>query len=142
MLFVIDDSDEPSGLTRHLPRRLLAVHAEKRKRKRAAIGNRATRLENDSDTEDEGPPVVVPQPRGQWTRQDPGLIGTNTPHFIKPVISAMDYSKLDDLSTAFDYYKLFQSDSFANEVIYQSRLYAVQKGFESCLPHISRDTYR
>jgi len=54
----------------------------------------------------------------------------------------MDNDKLDGLSTAYDYYKLFQSDSFANEVVYQSRLYAVQKGFSASLPHISKDTYR
>jgi hypothetical protein len=43
------DSDEPTGLTRHLPRRLLAGHAEQQKQKRAAVGNKAVRLENDSD---------------------------------------------------------------------------------------------
>jgi hypothetical protein len=50
---VTDYPDEPTSLKRQLPRRLLAVHDEQRKRKRAAVGNRAVRLENDSDTEDE-----------------------------------------------------------------------------------------
>ncbi len=129
-------------MTRHLPRRLLAVHAEQRKRKRAAVGNRAVRLENDSDTEDEDEQRPVRPPRTQWTPQDPGLVGVNTPEFIKPVMSDENREKLEDLSTAYDYYKLFQSDGFANEVVFQSRLYAVQKGLECNLPHISRDTYR
>jgi hypothetical protein len=30
--------------------------------------------------------------------------------------------KLEDLNTAYDFYKLFQSDRFANEVVFQSRL--------------------
>ena len=139
---VTDDSDEPTGLTRHLPRRLLAVHAEQRKRKRAAVGNRAVRLENDSDTEDEDEQRPVRPPRTQWTPQDPGLVGVNTPEFIKPVMSDENREKLEDLSTAYDYYKLFQSDAFANEVVFQSRLYAVHKGLICNLPHISRDTYR
>jgi hypothetical protein len=97
---VTDDSDEPTGLTRHLPRRLLAVHAEQRKRKRAAVGNRAVRLENDSDTEDEEEQRPVRPPRTQWTPQDPGLVGVNTPEFIKPVMSDENREKLEDLSTA------------------------------------------
>ncbi len=56
----------------------------------------------------------------------------NTPEFIKPVMSDENREKLEDLSTAYDYYKLFQStaydyyklfqsDAFANEVVFQSR---------------------
>jgi len=100
------------------------------------------RLENDSDTEDEDEQRPVRPSRTQWTPQDPGLVGVNTPEFIKPVMSDENREKLEDLSTAYDYYKLFQSDAFANEVVFQSRLYAVHKGLECNLPHISRDTYR
>ncbi len=35
---VTDDSDEPTGLTRHLPRRLLAVHAEQRNEREQLLG--------------------------------------------------------------------------------------------------------
>ena len=42
-----------------------------------------------------------------------------------------------------EYYKLFQPDSFVDEIIYQSKLYSVQKDFirkvQDC---ISTDTYR
>ena len=93
------------------------------------------RLENDSDTEDEDEQRPVRPPRTQWTPQDPGLVGVNTPEFIKPVMSDENREKLEDLSTAYDYYKLFQSDAFANEVVFQSRLYAVHKGLECNLPH-------
>ncbi len=83
-------------MTRHLPCCLLAVHAEQRKRKRAAVGNRAVRLENDSDTEDEDEQRPVRSPRIQWTLQDPGLVGVNTPEFIKPVMSDENREKLED----------------------------------------------
>ncbi len=76
------------------------------------------RLENDSNTEDEDEQRPVCLPRTQWTPQDPGLVGVNTPEFIKPVMSDENREKLEDLSTAYYYYKLFQSDAFANEVIY------------------------
>ncbi len=92
---VTDDSDEPTGFTRHLPRRLLAVHVEQRKRKRAAVWNRALRLENDSDTEDEDEQRPVRPPSTQWTPQDPGLVGVNTPEFIKPVMSDENREKLE-----------------------------------------------
>lgn len=69
-----DDSDEPEGLVRHIPRRLLGSRAHSRKRKRANIGNRTGRLEADSDSEDE-PAAARPLP-GQWTPRDPGLLGS------------------------------------------------------------------
>jgi hypothetical protein len=58
------------------------------------------------------------------------------------VLAAEDREKLESLNSAYDYYRLFQSDSFANEVVYQSRLYAVQKGYNKALEQLSRDTYR
>jgi hypothetical protein len=60
------------------------------------------RLENDSDTEDEDEQRPVRPSRTQWTPQDPGLVGVNTPEFIKPVMSDENREKLEDLSTAYD----------------------------------------
>jgi hypothetical protein len=79
---------------------------------------------------------------GQWSHNDPELVGSNIPPFIKPVLSAKDSDHLENLSTAYDYYKLFQSDSFVNEVLYQSRLYAVQKGFQKPMELLNRNTDR
>ncbi len=79
------------------------------------------RLENDSDTEDEDEQRSVRPPRTQWTPRDPGLVGVNTPEFIKPVMSEENREKPEDLSTAYDYYKLFQSDAFANKSIRETR---------------------
>ncbi len=115
------------------------MQAEKRKRKRAAIGEKAVRLEADSDSDEEQQAEAI---GGRWSRTDPGLLGSNTPAFLKPVLSAADSDKLADLNSAYDYYKLFQSDSFVTEIVYQSKLYAVQKGYEKCMDHISSDTYR
>jgi hypothetical protein len=139
MFCFTDDSDEPTGEVRHLPRRLLNVRAEAKKRKRSGIGNKTRRLEADESDEEDGdtPPAV-----GEWSRKNPGLVGTQVPDFIKPVLAAEDSEKLENLNSAYDFYKLFQSDSFANEIVYQSRLYAVQKSYNKALEQLSRDTYR
>jgi hypothetical protein len=139
LIHVADDSDEPSGLVRHLPRRLLGVQAEKRKRKRAAIGNKVTRVEADSDSEDE---QQAEASVGQWSRKNPEKLGTNIPAFIKPVLSVADSDRLGGLNNAYDYYKLFQSDSFVSEIVYQSKLYAVQKGYQKSVDQINSNTYR
>jgi hypothetical protein len=88
--------------------------------------------------------VKLQRPRavGQWSRRDPGLVSSRVPPFIKAVLSAEDSDKLENLSTACNYYKLFQSDTYVSESIYQSRLYAVQKGFQKPLEQVSWDTYR
>jgi hypothetical protein len=111
---VTDNSGEPTGLTRQLPYCLFAVYGKQRKWKRAAVGNRAMRLENDSGTEDEDEQRPVRPSRSQWTPQDPGLVGVNRPELIKSLMSDENREKLEDLNTAYDYYKLFQSDRFAN----------------------------
>ncbi len=101
-------------MTRQLPYCLFAVYGKQRKWKRAAVGNRAMRLENDSGTEDEDEQRPVRPSRSQWTPQDPGLVGVNRPELIKSLMSDENREKLEDLNTAYDYYKLFQSDRFAN----------------------------
>lgn len=131
-----DDSDEPEGLVRHLPRRLLRGTAEKRRRKRAPLGDRLTA---DSDDEDDG--EVQPQ-EGQWTRKDQGFLGTKVPPFIKPVLSAADTDILETAKTAYDYYKLFQPDEYVDEIIYQSKLYGVQRNFGKSMELVSSNTYR
>jgi hypothetical protein len=54
-----------------------------------------------------------------------------------------DSDQLAGLGTnAYDYYKLFQSDSFVTEIVYQSKLYAVQKGYQKSVDQVTSDTYR
>ena len=79
---------------------------------------------------------------GQWKRTDPGLVGSNIPPFQKPVLSAQDQELFEGLSLAYDYYKLFQPDDFASEVLNQSRLYAMQKDFKKAGEMVNMDTYR
>ena len=73
---------------------------------------------------------------------DPDLVGTRIPAFVKPILSNEDQETLSSLSTAYDYYKLYQSDSFVNEAVHQSRLYAEQKGYRKQMEVLSRDSYR
>ena len=96
-LFTSDDSDEPTGLVSHLPRRLLKEHAEKRRRKRAPL-NRAL-LEADSDSEEDIDDVVIPVDPGKWSQADTGLVGSRIPPFVKKDISIIDRELLEGLST-------------------------------------------
>ena len=82
--------------------------------------------DSDSDEEEE-------EDKEKWSKTDPGLLGTKTPPFVKPVLSADDAAELDKLSTAYDYYKLFQSEKWVEEIVFQSKLYAVQENLaEPC----------
>jgi hypothetical protein len=81
-------------------------------------------------TEDENEQRPVRLSRSQWTPKDPGLVGLNMPEVIKPLMSDENRENLEDLSTAYNTYKVFQSDGFASEVVFHSRLYAVQKGLD------------
>lgn len=134
-----DDSDAPTGLVAHLPRRLLGEHAEKRKRKRASIGNRDKRLEADSNSDSDTEETVRRDIPRQWTRQDPKLVGSKVPPF-EPVVTSED--SLKDLSSAYDFYKLFQPNTFVEEIVYQSKLYGVQKSKTSAVDIVNIDTYR
>ncbi|MCP3663711.1 MAG: hypothetical protein GY696_14680 [Gammaproteobacteria bacterium] len=77
-----------------------------------------------------------------WENINPGLVGSKVPEYIKPVLDAEDQATFENLDSAFDYYLLFQSDSFVNELIYQYRLYAIQKGYKISLDRIGKDIYR
>ena len=61
-----------------------------------------------------------------WSKDNPGLIGGQIPQFEKPELSYADKTKLEGCSTANDFYKIFNPDSFTKTVIYQSILYAEQ----------------
>jgi hypothetical protein len=130
-----DDSDAPTGVVRHLPRRLLGSQAEVRRRKKAATGNR---LEADSDSDGD----EEREDRGRWSTTDPGLLGSKIPPFIQVERPAEDAATLENVSTAYDFYKLFQSDSWVDEIVYQSKLYAVQQNIPQALEIMSSDTYR
>lgn len=78
----------------------------------------------------------------EWTKKDPGLVGSRIPSFAKPSLSSEDKEMLSNLSTAYDFYKLFQPDFFVNEIVHQSRLYAEQKGYKKQAEVLSRNSYR
>jgi hypothetical protein len=46
------------------------------------------------------------------------------------------------LHGAYDYYKIFSPDSYINEVVHQTRLYAVQKGHTKQLNMLTKDKIR
>lgn len=104
-----------------LPSRLLAGGAKKRKKKKTCVGNR---LETECDSEDDD---VGVEAKGKWVRKDPKKVGSNIPTFIKPDQTPEKAALLSQAITAYDFYKLFQPHSFAEEIVEQSVLYANQK---------------
>jgi DNA excision repair protein ERCC-6 len=70
------------------------------------------------------------------------MVGSRVPVWVKPVMTAENSDMLANLSSAYDYYKLFQPASFAEEIVYQSKLYAVQKDKKQALEVMNIDTYR
>ncbi len=56
---------------------------------------------------------------------NPYLVGSKIPEYVKPELSEDDKTKLLGLHGAYDFYKVFSPDSWMNEVVNQSRLYAV-----------------
>ncbi len=73
---------------------------------------------------------------------NPNLVGTKIPAFEKPELSEDDKMKLQGLQGAYDFYKVFSPDGWMNEVVNQSRLYAVQKGHNKHLPMLTKDKIR
>lgn len=139
LIFVSDNSDAPTGLPTHLPRRLLGGRAHKTIRGRAAT-NREVLVTADSDSEEEEPAFENNRP---WITTNCGLVGSNIPPFTKPVMPDADRQQLEGLSKAYEFYKLFQPDSFVNEVVVpQSKLYAVQENLKQAGGSMNADNYR
>jgi hypothetical protein len=72
----LDDSDDPEGLVRHLPTRLLKAGAQKRTKKRSAIGNRLEAATSDEEEDDDVPEV---REAGTWSHQNTDMIGSRVP---------------------------------------------------------------
>jgi hypothetical protein len=118
-LLFLDDSDNPTGKVDHLPRRILSAIGERRKRRKKRKG----RVQVDADTEDEEEPAAE-NIRAAWSRTDPGKVGSRVRDWVKPTVVGDgfgDEDSLAGLTTAYDFYKLFQSDAYVEQVIFQAR---------------------
>ncbi len=96
-------------------------------------------LEADDTSSDEEEVLIRPV---QWSREDPNLVGSKIPDFVQPELSQEDKETLQSANKAYDFYKIFSPDSWLNEIVHQSRLYAVQKGRIKQLNMLTRDTIR
>jgi len=138
-LLFSDDSDEPTGLVSHLPRRLLREHAQKRTRRRAPLNRQHLEAASDTDSDDD---VAITDLQAKWSKVDSGLVGSRVAPFVKVDLSAEDREKLEGLTTALDYYELFQPDSFVQNIVLQSKLYAVQRDLKQAGNSMSVENYR
>lgn len=70
------------------------------------VNKRQRLVSQESDTdEEEGPQRRQAAPVRPWTPTDGGMVGTKVSAYIKPILDTERQNTLDDLSTAFDYYK-------------------------------------
>lgn len=105
-------------------------------------------MEEDSESDEEEEPGQAgnrsrTSTGNQWSSKDPGLAGSKVPEFQRPVLGAAgDNDSFDEVLSAYDYYKLFQSDDFVEQIVYQSKLYGVQKDFPRAVEIFSLDKYR
>ncbi len=94
------------------------------------------------DTSSDDEDVPVQRQWQQWSKVNPYLVGSKIPEYVKPELSEDDKAKLQGLDGAYDFYKVFSPDSWMNEVINQSCLYAMQKGHNKHLPMLTKDKIR
>lgn len=99
---------------------------------------------DEDEDEDEDAEAPANLNVGEWSRKDLGQVGSSVPPYQKPVLEDDDIDRLLELkeASALVLYKLFQPDSFAEEIVYQSKLYAVQKNKGKAVDIISMKTYR
>lgn len=83
----------------------------------------------------------VPGMTGSWSKKDPRLVGSKIPPLEKLELPEAVVAEAANY-TAYDYYKLFQPDSFVEQVLEQSRLYGGQKDLHKAVASVNMNTYR
>jgi hypothetical protein len=86
ILSVLDDSDTPMGLIKHLPVRLLKKKVTTKKRKFSALGGNKKRVENDDEEMDEDDITdnANAQQQIEWSRKNLDQVGSKIPSYKKP----------------------------------------------------------
>ena len=65
---------------------------------------------------------------GGWQCTDAGLVGSKIPPYQSPYFCDSDRERLEAATTALDYYKMFQPQSFLRNMVSKSKHYAVSRG--------------
>lgn len=104
------------------------------------VGNKRRKV----DKEDiQAPEPADCGPGNHWTKTNPGLVGSNIPEDPQPPhLSPEDVAKLAACTSAYDYYRLFNTPQFLDTVVHESKRYAVQKGKDKSLPIVTKDNLR
>ena len=93
-----DPSDCESHHTVHMPRRLWQAPAE--------VGDQQDETVDTEKIEQCG-----------WKKQNSNLIGSKVSNFSPKEIRAEDAAKIEKASTAFDFYKLFQTEEHVGTIL-------------------------
>lgn len=107
----LDDSDDPTGKMDHLPRRILSAMGQRKKK----MVKRKGKVNMGAETEDEEEAEPA-NSRADWSRKDPAKVGSRVRDWVKPTADEAAGDSLAELTSAYDFYKLFQSDSYVEQV--------------------------
>ena len=138
-----DDSDEPTGLFDHLPRRLLASKSQATLRHSTQAD--ATNLGHHepadvlADAGVQGSGDVKSKKRKvtqRWTQSK--TTDANIPEFQAMHGPSTEAWVASHCSSAYDFLRLFLSDNFLDIVSMQTKIYATQKGLNH--PNVSHDS--
>ena len=146
------EDEDPSARGIRLPRNLLTGEASLTTRRQNLDGARARQelgqedIQEEDTQEEDTQEEESQEEEGELEWEEEGTIPptlcTNIPTYSPPVWSPDQEMMLEDCKTALDWYELFSSRQWLDEVVEQSRLYAISRGRESQLPLITPDNIR
>ena len=80
----------------------------------------------------------------EWKLDEPipAKLGSKIPDYNKPKWTPKQMERLDDCSTALDWYEVFSTPEWLDTMFNQSQIYAVSMGRVRDLQHITKDNIR
>ena len=125
------DEDEPEGRPVDLPGRIL--------KQPATISETSGIFDDERDESS----IEANTTNQKWTKRNPNLLASKIPKFVPSELNGADQLMIDKAQSALDYYKLFSTESWVEEIIRESKLYASQRGFsDDTLARMTVDNYR
>ena len=104
--YFLDNEDNPSGDSSHLPRRLLTSGAEKIRKKSSPPNKKARHeVEREEPTveNDDDPVLAFLYDVNNWKKDKPGDVGSGIPVYTQTQLSEDDEALLQQCKTSYDY---------------------------------------
>lgn len=91
------------------------------------------------------PDLVTEEPptNDSWQKKDTGKLGNMIKTFQTETLSKKDEEKVKKCVSAYDYYQLFSPPSWVKNVVHESKVYGMSRGFSAdTINSVNNDTYR